>query len=92
MFSPKKKNSLNSRRITKIQREVIKFFFIYQNFLSSVAMMAEEVTIGSRDSMVDSTKGLAAVEASIIGLASQISQKDCFILAYIKDLFNLCKG
>ncbi len=59
---------------------------------SSVAMWVAEVTIGSRDSMVDSTMRLAVVGVSIMGLASQISQKDCFILTYIKDLFNLCKG
>ncbi len=55
-------------------------------------MWVAEVTIGYRDSMVDSTMRLAVVGVSIMGLASQISQKDCFILMYIKDLFNLCKG
>ncbi len=55
-------------------------------------MWVAEVTIGSRDSMVDSTMRLAVVGVSIIGLASQISQKDCFILVYKENLFNLCKG
>ncbi len=55
-------------------------------------MWVAEVATGSRDSMVDSTRRLTVVGVSIIGLASQISQKDCFILVYIKDLFNLCKG
>ena len=88
----KRENSETTRKITKTQREVIKVIKGVRIIHSSVAMWVAEVTIGSRDSMVDSTMRLAVVGVSRIGLASQISQKDCFILVYIKDLFNLCKG
>ncbi len=74
------------------QREVVKVIKSVRIIHSSVAMWLAEVAIGSRDSMVDSTRRLTVVGFSIIGLASQISQKDCFILIYGKDLFNLCKG